>query len=726
MYSHAAAGTLAYGDSQSSALKGDLGRCQRGGVALFSLLLIVCCTSTHALSGKLSDTSGKPIAGAYVALMDKSFAPVSSALSEADGSVPLPGSAKEGFLVVQPPASPSKEKLQVFTVHPRIFQYAGEAKFDIKLPPAASIAIEAYDSTGKRMLWEDFEKNGKYGGAQFLYATNVDDEAVPMTQWPIHGEPYTNMTGGPREKGLPGCIVEPGAPVCVNILFWPTKGYGKLLLRADNAGKGYTLAKAGDALLLNLNVELARTAVHDLESHAAEYADASGIAPLASKLQKLPQDAKAAAAIADEVLAEALRLRDELELARAEAALAASRNNHLTVTIDNAKKGDYALTAKQLSRDFLFGVYEGSPYNAKAWEAARKGGFDYATILPAWNWTRSPKAKSGDIDRVFGISQLEKLGYRIKGHGIVWMQGNGILPDFALKLPHDELVSQALEHQQALLDTFKDKFTIVEAMNEPANTNVPGVPAEGMRKLLSSAAENIAKAEKPSLVNSPHEFAFGSQYWLYNLDGTTATTASTFSAFLKDAPLDDIGIIGIQCYPGVHFNAEWGNTQGPCQTPSHLMDTLRRYARFGKNIHITELSFPSSYGSDWYSGYWKEKWTPEIQAEYAQAIYTLAYAEPAIHSITWWDISDAKPSVITGGLIDKGGKPKAAFEKVSSLIEEWQPGSGEEKLTNGAALVNLPGGEYEITVTGPGGFKKTETMHLLEGFTSSLTVDAGG
>ena len=477
----------------------------------------------------------------------------------------------------------------------------------------------------------------------------------------------------------------------MSVLFWPTKDYGKLLVRADNRGKGYALAKAGDSLLINLNVELARTAVQGLETNAASYAaGADKIVPLSAKLAKLPQDAKAAAAIADDVLAEALRLRDELELARAKAAVAAARNNELSIKLENAKNGDYSVTAKQVSRDFLFGVYEGSPYNAKAWDAADKGGFDFATILPAWNWTQSPKAKSGDIDSIFGISALEKLGYRIKAHGVVWMQGNGILPSFALKLPHDELTTQAIAHQEALLDSLGDKFAIIEAMNEPANTNVPGLPGEDMKDLMASAAANIAEREKPSLVNSPHEFGYGSQYWLYNLDGTPVNGYSaTFSSYLKEVQqsgqLKDIGIVGIQWYPGVHFNEEWGNTQGPCLTPAHLLDTLRRYVRFGKNIHITELSFPSTYGSDWYSGYWRAKWTPEIQADYAETIYTLAYAEPAIHSITWWDICDAKPSVITGGLLDRNYKPKPAFERITGLINQWQQMPEEQKLADGAA-----------------------------------------
>jgi len=80
--------------------------------------------------------------------------------------------------------------------------------------------------------------------------------------------------------------------------------------------------------------------------------------------------------------------------------------------------------AKQRAHDFLFGVFEGSPYNAPAFTAAREAGFELATVLLGWNWT---DAKSGQVDktgieRTFGISALGKLGYTVKAHGVVWLQ----------------------------------------------------------------------------------------------------------------------------------------------------------------------------------------------------------------------------------------------------------------------------------------------------------------
>lgn len=690
--------------------------------------------AAQALSGTVLTEDGAPAAGTYLALMSPTFEFSADAQAGADGAFTITSSETEGYLVVQPPARSSSTGAEVFALQPRIFKYAGEDDIELRLPPVVNLVLEAYDPNGKLMLWEDFEKLGKYGG-QFAYATNLDDEAMPMACWPVHGESLTGMASGPREKALPAILVAPGETACVSMLFWPTAGYGKLLLRADNLGVGFRLDRAGDAVRLNLNVELARTAVQNLGLRAGFFETGHHlVGELAGRLSQLPQDDPVAAAkAADALLADALRLRDELELETAKARIPAVRKGQLTVTLRNAAAGEaYKVSVKQTRRDFLFGVYEGSPYNAKAWELAREGGFDYATVLPAWNWTQNPRTKAGEIDGVFGLSAMEKLGYRIKAHGAVWMQGHGILPDFALEAPHEQLAADAIAHQQALIETIGDRITLWEAINEPANTNIPKVSSALMKQMMTQAAANIVAAGKPTLVNSPHEFSHGAKYWLYALDGQPAEPYPvTYSEYLKacerDGLLKDIHLIGLQCYPGFHLNDDWANAQGPAYTPSHLLDTLLRYKRFGKPIHITELSFPSSYGADWYSGYWREPWTPATQADYAEQVYTLAFAEPAVQSVTWWDIMDTKPSVITGGLLEADGTAKPVFERITSLMRAWNTPEAEAAFdAEGTATLELLGGEYEVTVTGPDGYLHSETFHLLEAWQGDIVVDVAG
>jgi hypothetical protein len=698
----------------------------------FSSVVALLCTAAQGatVSGKVSSTDGKPLDKCFVALLNPGFASVANTVTAPDGAFSFDTEAKDGYLYVNPAThvSPSGEEARFH--QPRQYKYAGETSIDITLPDAATLVLAGYTPQGKFFDYKLYETLGKYGG-QFLYATNLQDEAVPAKVIEVG---ISEVTDAQDRSTRPAVVVEPGKPIALSIMFWPTLSYGKLQLKMDNGGKGYMLPQAGDVLKLNVNVELAKSAVAKLEECRSGYATGSDrIDALTERMNKLPEEQRAAAAEADAILADALRLRDELELARAKAAIPEVRKGKLTVQVTGAiAGGEYKVSVKQISRDFWFGAYEGSPYNAKAYEAARKAGFDFATVLPAWNWTQNPQLNKGAIDSTFGLGALDKLGYRIKAHGVVWMQDYGLMPEFAKGLSHDELKQQALAHQDALLDTIDPVIDVWEAMNEPANTNVPKLPRDDMKALVSGAATNIVAKGKPSLVNSPHEFSYGGKYWLHNLDGTpTDDFPQTYSEFLSEAQaagtLNDIDIVGLQCYPGFHLNADWANAQGPAYTPSHLLDTLLQYTRFGRSIHITELSFPSSYGEDWYSGYWREKWTPQTQADYATLVYALAFAEPALHSITWWDITDAKPSVISGGLLEKTGKPKPVFEAITGLMEEWTSDGAEAAMdASGKATLDLFGGEYEVTVTGPKGFKHTETFHLMERWNGTVTVDAAG
>src|SRR5690606_26848322 len=69
---------------------------------------------------------------------------------------------------------------------------------------------------------------------------------------------------------LPALVVAPGNAVAAHVLYWETQGYGKLWLRADNAGKGFA-PQAGETVIIDLNVELARTAVADLFRRAESF-----------------------------------------------------------------------------------------------------------------------------------------------------------------------------------------------------------------------------------------------------------------------------------------------------------------------------------------------------------------------------------------------------------------------------------------------------------------------
>lgn len=708
------------------------------GRALF-LAALLAAAPALALTGTLQTESGEPLSFGTLILMDQKFTQVlGHGLSDAQGAFTLPDPPSSAFLVVQPAGQDDAEGVHVYAFQPRIYAVEpGAAPLDLRLPAAMNLVIEAYDISGRRLRWEDFQRMGVHGG-QFLYGTNLDDQMIPATCWPIHGPRNGTTPADPRETALPGLLVPIGVPASVTVLFWPTAGYGKLMLRADNAGKGFQGEAPGDAQVLLLNLELARTAVAELARRRPLFPEgASEIEALQRALDAAAalEDRPASALAADQVLAEALALRDTLELARARASIPSVRSGTLTLALAGLDEDALAKTTVRIepvSHDFLFGLYEGTDAGPDALEKLAPLGFNLATVLPAWGWSEDPKAQRKYLDDRFGISRLHKLGMTIKAHGVVWLQEYGILPKKAFEMSPERLSAAVLAQEAALMETFAEEIGVWEIMNEPATTNVVQMPTAAVEQMLAASAAQISKANRPGLVNSPHEFSFGAKYLIHGTNNVPQSdyprTFSTFLDGLAQAGLmEHVGILGLQCYPGFHLNTnQFGGQQGPAYTPSHLLDMLDRYVRFGKPLHITEFTLPDTYGEDWYAGYWKAPWTPALQTEYAEAVYTLAYAHPQVHSITWWDAVAANPAVIGGSLLDAKGKPKPVLDRIAALLKQWHPQEVIELKGEATLTQNLPGGRYTVTVQAPDSPPRVETIHVLERWTRPLIIDFGG
>lgn len=623
------------------------------------LLLVIAAGARAdvACFGTVHDNAGAPVAHAYVALADSTFSILAQAAAGSDGTfkLALKQALDRGYLIVQPPAQETPEGIGVYRVAPRIFAYRGEESVRVTLPRVFCLVLRAYDGQGRLMRWKDFRARGVIGD-QFIYAADpTTDIALEATCWPVFDQ-EARAAGQPRDLGIPALMLPPGRAFHAQVLFWETPGYGKLHLSAGPAtslpewnshpGKPYDV--------INLNVALAERAVAALERRGFT----EDVAALAADLDRMRAMDKpqAQATLADALLVSALKRRDERELERARAAIA----------------------ARPPRTDFAFGVFEGSPYNAKAFATARDAGFNLATVLLGWNWTDAAggSVNTDAIEQTFGISQLAALGYALKAHGVVWLQDYGILPDRARGMDPDALRAALLAQQDALLAAYGQQFAVWEAMNEPNVTNVLSMPRPAVHELFEAAAKRVnAYPNLVSLVNSAHEGDYGRRFAVYTFDNVPVNDWNrTYLQFLHDSvsTLDDLDAVGLQYYPGFHFNPSFGGLEGPATTPSWLVDTIERYAVLGRPIHITEFSVPSAYGADWTAGYWREPWTESTQADYAEYVFTLAYADPNVTSITWWDVTDAKSSVAHGGLCRADGSPKPVLNRLQTLLNQWK------------------------------------------------------
>ncbi len=699
--------------------------------------IIMACAApvAGAISGTVADNNGTPVPYAYVGLLDANYQYLGAAVSNAQGAFAINANTSNGLLFVQPNAPVNAQGIGVYANAPRTYLVRGEQNANVRIPASGCLVLKGYDANGNLMRWVNYVANGTIGG-QFVYATNTDDELREAACWPVYDD-AARAQSSPRDLGLPALVVEPGKTFAVNVLFWQVPGYGKLLLKADNAGAGYQLSAPGESMVLDLNVELASTAVADLVRRQPSFASSAStsIANLVSALAaaKANTNPVARAAAADSVLSQALALRDDLEFAAAKANIPAVRKGNLTVVVKKSGKAQSKakVVITQRAHSFKFGSYIGGQFNASMYQAARDAGFEMATMLFGWSWMESSPNVLLDpaiIDSYYGITAAKNMGFDVKAHGIVWMQGYGILPSRTYTMPAADVQAQALLYQQNLVNAFKTKITLWEAMNEVPATNALNFSREQMNDLLASAAGNLkAVSGLVSLVNSPHENSFGAKYAFYTLDNRPydnfpLTYTECLKQFAAAKGLNGLDTVGIQFYPGHKLNADFNYQEGPAMTPSWFVDMTARYGQFGKPIHITEFSVPSYKAPDWNNGYWRESWTEATQADYAERIFTQAFATANMQSITWWDMSDANSSVLAGGLIDAGGRKKAAYTRIQSLIKGWTTTASGTTNTSGTTTLSGFGGTYDVTITLSTGAKYTRTATISERASTTLNV----
>lgn len=148
---------------------------------------------------------------------------------------------------------------------------------------------------------------------------------------------------------------------------------------------------------------------------------------------------------------------------------------------------------------------------------------------------------------------------------------------------------------------------------------------------------------------------------------------------------------------------------------------LDQYASFGKPILVKEFSVPSAQvtGSSW----WHRAWDEAQQADFARAVYTIAFGKPLVRGITWsWGVADQDAFIRHGGLIDDAAKPKPAYFALRALLASWR--SAGQAKTDPAGRLSWRGfaGSYEVLVQLDGREMWRGAIHIAEQQHSRLAV----
>ncbi|MFW5973185.1 MAG: endo-1,4-beta-xylanase [Bacteroidota bacterium] len=452
---------------------------------------------------------------------------------------------------------------------------------------------------------------------------------------------------------------------------WNVEGFGFIFITADNGGELYELPPPGQTRELNLNFELARSRVMRNRRRLAKH-QADGWQP--------SREVRAFLDISDDLYEDAVRVRGD-ELRRASIAQDALRNAMRAselMELDNAR---FAISRRGTRDDFFMGCDARSFYQMDP-DAFMEGFteiFDYATIthyltighlgVPDFEPTEGDK-RFDTRDALF--RRLRRQDITVQGRPLYYAY-ESVTPDWLREKSYDELLRYVERHTREVVGHYGDGMYAWEVVNELhdwANQNRLS-PEQTVE--LTKLACDVAKDTAPNvhrLINNCCPFAEYVQLGTWgNLEATyPQRTPWQFMRDLVDAGVD-FTITGQQMY-------------FPHRDLQDIIMLLERFEQFGRPVHLTEVgatSGPSNasvkLGSltipdDPYV--WHRHWDEELQADWLEAVYTLAYSKPWIEAANWYDYEDAYAWIQNGGLVrSRQGEKKAAFHRLMRVQKEW-------------------------------------------------------
>ncbi len=176
---------------------------------------------------------------------------------------------------------------------------------------------------------------------------------------------------------------------------------------------------------------------------------------------------------------------------------------------------------------------------------------------------------------------------------------------------------------------------------------------------------------------------------------------------LKGARID---AIGMQFHMFYRSENEYESTRS-YYDPVNLYEHMNLYSRFGKPLHVTEVTIPA---------YSNKPEDEKLQAEIIEKLYSIWFSHPNVEQIIYWNLPDgyaafaprgdmtAGENYYHGGLLRYDLTPKPAYFKIKELFsEKWHTEIKVNTDVNGTAKFKGFYGKYDIEINVDGKtFKK--------------------
>ena len=449
---------------------------------------------------------------------------------------------------------------------------------------------------------------------------------------------------------------------------WNVEGFGHLFLTADNGGRLYELPSSGQERTFSLNLELAR-------SRAAR--NARRLAELSRGGWTPSRETRAYLALSDEYLADASSAGDEAR--RGDLAQRSLRHALQAGEGLELERAAFDIAHAAARPDFLLGCDARAYFQMDADVFLERFVelFNFATVNHYLIGTHQDFEPSRG-DKRFNlrdalIDDLRREGITVEGRPLVWFH-HWVTPDWMRQKTYPELLKYVEEHVRTVVGHYRDRVLVWEIANEMHDwANELRLTPDQLIEVTTLACE-VARDTNPNVVRLINNCCVFGEYvhqrkWT-ELDATyPQRTPHQFMRELLEAgaPVD---VVGVQMY-------------FPTRDLADSIRLIDRFAALGRPVHVTEIGAtsgpsPRSVKLDTVTipttpYAWHRHWDQERQAEWTEAMYTLAYSRPAVEAISWYDFVDTHAYIRNGGVLETpAGERKPVFDRLKAMKARWQ------------------------------------------------------
>lgn len=473
---------------------------------------------------------------------------------------------------------------------------------------------------------------------------------------------HSNITSD--KKGVVISDTEGTEKFGINVRYY-VENFGYIFITADNGGDFYSLPEKGKTIELNLNYELAKSRVLRNRKRKGNFKPSSEIASLLNLSEQLLEDSKKTmnnenkfSQLAQGSLYYAMVAGEKLELEKAESII--QKVGYRPDFFIGCDARGYL----QMDSDVFMDLFT---------EA-----FNYATITHYLISEKYQNFESREGEKQFNLrtalhSELRKRNITVEGRPLFWFY-NSVTPDWLRNKSYPQLLKYVESHTKEVVSHYGDGMYAWEVMNEAHDwANELQLTPEQIVEVAKLACD-VAKDTNPKvhrLINNCCPFAEYVQLKKWgDLDAKyPQRTPIKFMKDLVDAGVD-FTITGQQMY-------------FPYRDLQDTLMLIERHEQFGRPVQLTEVGASSGPTKDSINDgrlempnepfIWHRHWDQDLQAEWLEGLYTLAYSKPWIEAVNWYDFVDPYSWIKEGGLIESpSGQKKESYNRIIDIQKKWK------------------------------------------------------